>query len=303
METYITHRFPRPMGLTALSIEYQKTLNEDTKDKLYNYLINQWFMNSGLICGVSYDINSLAIKFGIDPSYIKEFMRDGIINSRIWDKDRQEDLINGLLGEQLAWAIEDRMEIVQQVSLLKASQGGKYTPFISAELNKALKLRLEASTSLQSIIRGMTGGNQTNIFNQFNQQNINNHTENTITIEEARNIIQDSIANIPINEDAKLLSTKYDIASLPQVVATDQTGIDTTKEGLGINKLELNAITDNYKGAIESASKEHHELRREIEENIDPDSEDPELEIYNEDEPNDSNDTGILSFASQFLVH
>jgi hypothetical protein len=149
----------------------------------------------------------------------------------------------------------------------------------------------------------MTGGNQTNIFNQFNQQNINNHTENTITIEEARNIIQESIANIPINEDAKLLSTKYDIASLPQVVATDQTGIDTTKEGLGINKLELNAITDNYNGAIESASKEHHELRREIEENIDPDSEDPELDIYNEEEPNDSNDTGILSFASQFLVH
>jgi len=302
METYITHRFPRPMGLTALSIEYQKTNSDDTKDKLYNYLINQWFMNSGLICGVSYDINSLAIKFGIDPSYIKEFMRDGIINSRIWDKDRQEDLINGLLGEQLAWAIEDRMEIVQQTALLKASQGGKYTPFISAELNKALKLRLEASTSLQSIIRGMTGGNQTNIFNQFNQQNIN-HTENTITIEEARNIIQDSIANIPINEDAKLLSTKYDIAALPQVIATDQTGIDTTKEGLGINKVELNAITDNYKGALESASREHHELRREIEENIDLDSEDPELDIYEDTNEDENNQLGINSFASQFLIH
>lgn len=302
METYITHRFPRPMGLTALSIEYQKTNDDGTKDKLYNYLINQWFMNSGLLCGVSYDINSLAIKFGIDPSYIKEFMRDGIINSRIWDKDRQEDLINGLLGEQLAWAIEDRMEIVQQTALLKASQGGKYTPFISAELNKALKLRLEASTSLQSIIRGMTGGNQTNIFNQFNQQNIN-HTENTITIEEARNIIQDSIANIPINEDAKLLSTKYDIAALPQVIATDQTGIDTTKEGLGINKVELNAITDNYKGALESANREHHELRREIEENIDLDSEDPELDIYEDTNEDENNQTGIASFASQFLIH
>ena len=36
-------------------------------------------------------------------------------------------------------------------------------------------------------------------------------------------------------------------------------------------------ITDDYKGAMSSFSKEHHELRREIEMRIDPDEEDPEL--------------------------
>lgn len=118
-------------------------------------------------------------------------MRDRLLSSRIWDKDKQEELLNALLGEQLAWALEDRMEISHQLQILRDSQGGKYTPFISSEVNKTLKLKLESSTSLQSIIRNLTGGNTTNIFNQFNQQN-NLNAENTISIEEARTIVLES---------------------------------------------------------------------------------------------------------------
>lgn len=118
-------------------------------------------------------------------------MRDRLLSSRIWDKDKQEELLNALLGEQLAWALEDRMEISHQLQILRDSQGGKYTPFISAEVNKTLKLKLESSTSLQSIIRNLTGSNTTNIFNQFNQQN-NLNAENTISIEEARTIVLES---------------------------------------------------------------------------------------------------------------
>ena len=92
-------------------------------------------------------------------------MRDSILNSKIWDMDKSDDLMQGLMSMQVAWAMEDRMEACQQVNLLKASQNGKYTPFISAEVNKALKLKLETSTSLQSLVRGMTGGGSTNIFN------------------------------------------------------------------------------------------------------------------------------------------
>ena len=57
-------------------------------------------------------------------------------------------------------------------------------------------------------------------------------------------------------------------------------------------------ITDDYKGAMASFSKEHHELRREIEMNIDPDEEDPELYTYEEELPEEEDNS---SFASQFL--
>lgn len=287
-------RFPRPMGTTAMALEYQKNPNDELLIKIHNYIINQWLMGNGVLCGITYDINTFSYRMGIDINYIRVFMRDRLLSSRIWDKEKAEDLLQALMGEQLAWALEDRMEIAHQVNILRESQGGKYVPFISAELGKALKLKLESSTSLQSIVRNLTGGSTTNIFAQFNQQN-NVTQQNAITVEEARQIVLESQRDK--TEEVKLLEDRYDIASLPEVVATKQEGVDTSKEGLNLNKQELMQITDDYKGAMSLFPDEHHEIRREIEMRIDPDEEDPELYLY-EDEPKEEDDG---SFAAQFL--
>lgn len=290
-------RFPRPMGTTAMALEYQKNPNDELLIKIHNYIINQWLMGNGVLCGITYDINTFSYRMGIDINYIRVFMRDRLLSSRIWDKEKAEDLLQALMGEQLAWALEDRMEIAHQVNILRESQGRKYVPFISAELGKALKLKLESSTSLQSIVRNLTGGSTTNIFAQFNQQN-NVTQQNAITVEEARQIVFESQRVLDKPEEAKLLEDRYDIKSLPEVVATKQEGVDTSKEGLNLNKAELMQITDDYKGAMSSFSKEHHELRREIEMRIDPDEEDPELYQYEDFEKEEKEDG---SFASQFL--
>lgn len=290
-------RFPRPMGTTAMALEYQKNPNDELLIKIHNYIINQWLMGNGVLCGITYDINTFSYRMGIDINYIRVFMRDRLLSSRIWDKEKAEDLLQALMGEQLAWALEDRMEIAHQVNILRESQGGKYVPFISAELGQALKLKLESSTSLQSIVRNLTGGSTTNIFAQFNQQN-NVTQQNAITVEEARQIVLESQRVLDKPEEAKLLEDRYDIKSLPEVVATKQEGVDTSKEGLNLNKAELMQITDDYKGAMSSFSKEHHELRREIEMRIDPDEEDPELYQYEDFEKEEKEDG---SFASQFL--
>lgn len=293
-------RFPRPMGLTAIMQEYHKTKDPATLNKAQEYLINTWLMGNGVICGIMYDINVFSQKLGIDINYIRMYMRDRLLNSKIWDKDRQEELIIGLLGEQLSWAMEDRMEVSHQVQVLREAQGGKYTPFISAELNKALKLKLESSTSLQSIVRAMTGGSTTNIFNQFNQQNIQNVQDTQfISLDEARELIQEQQQTLEKSQEAKLLEAKYDFTQLPEVVATKQEGIDTSKEGLSLNKTALNQITDDYKGAMSSSSREHHEMRREIEMNIDPDQPDPEFDEYLEPEDDDQNFN--LSISQSYL--
>lgn len=293
-----TKRFPRPLGLTAMMKEYNATKDPSLLSKAQDYLINQWLMGNGVICGVMYDINLLSQKLGLDINYIRMYMRDRLLNSKIWDKDRQEEMVTGLLGEQLAWAMEDRMEVSHQVQVLREAQGGKYTPFISAELNKALKLKLDSSNSLQTIVRNLIGGSTTNIFQQFNQQNIQAADSQFISIDEARELIQEQQQVLPKSEEAKLLEAKYDIHSLPEVVATKQEGIDTTKEGLSLNKTELNIITDDYKGAMASSSREHHEMRREIEQNIDPDEPDPELDIYYTEYEEEDEDNNI---SEQFL--
>lgn len=284
------------MGVTAMALEYQKNPNDTLLVNIHNYLINQWLMGNGVLCGITYDINTFSYRMGIDINYIRIFMRDRLLSSRIWDKEKSEDLLQALMGEQLAWVLEDRMEIAHQVNLLRESQGDKYMPFISAELGKALKLKLESSTSLQSIVRNIIGGSTTNIFAQFNQNNVN-QPQNTISIDEARQIVLESQKILDKTEEAKLLEERYDISSLPEVVATKQEEVDTSKEGLNLNRAELAQITDDYKGAMELFPDEHHEIRREIEMRIDPDEEDPEL--YQYEEVPEEEDNG--SFASQFL--
>ena len=73
-------RFPRPMGTTAMALEYQKTHEEESLVKVQNYLINQWLMGNGVLCGVTYDINSFSNRLGIDIEYVRVFMRDRPIN-------------------------------------------------------------------------------------------------------------------------------------------------------------------------------------------------------------------------------
>ena len=296
-------RFPRPLGTTSLAIEYSLTPTDENRFRLYNHIVHQWLLSNGKFGGKYMDVNTLSKVTGIPTDYIQGFMMDQVMNSRIWDKDKQEELINGLLGQTLAWALEDRLSIKAQVDLLRQSQNGHYTPFVSAELNKAMKMMLDSSTGLQSVIRTFMGGGTTNIFNMFNQQNnVDNHQENGISLEDAKRLIIES--NSILNDkskEAKFLETKYDLKALPEVVATKQEGIDKEDYGssFNINQSELKEVTDDYKASIEASSKDRHEMRREIEQNIDPYEEDPESYIELDDdkykEPDDK------SFASQFL--
>lgn len=296
-------RFPRPLGTTSLAIEYSLTPSDENRFRLYNHVIHQWLLSNGKFGGKYMDVNTLSQVTGIPTDYIQCFMRDQVMNSKIWDKDKQEELLNGLLGQTLAWALEDRLAIKAQVDLLRQSQNGHYTPFVSAELNKAMKMMLDSSTGLQSVIRTFMGGGTTNIFNMFNQQNnVDNHQENGISLEAAKQLILES--NVVLNDkskEARLLETKYDLMALPEVVATKQEGIDNEDYGgsFNINQSELKEVTDDYKASIEASSKDRHEMRREIEQNIDPDEEDPENYIELDDDQYKEPDND--SFASRFL--
>lgn len=281
-----------------MMIQYHQSGDNTIISNAQNYLIGQWSMNNGMICGIHYSIAQLAMYIGVDPEQIKTYMRDKVLSSKIWDKENQEKILMGLLGEQLIWAMEDRMDIASQVQILQEAQGNKYVPYLTAELNKALKLRLDSSSSIQNIVRNMSGGGSTNIFNQIINANNNVQQQQYVTFEEARKILEDKSTTENRSEEAKLLETKYDIKSLPEVVAYDQ-GIKAT-DGSKLNNNELNAITDNYKGNLESSSKLHHEMRREIEENIDPYSEDPETEQYYEELEEDPEPERPIS--EQFLT-
>lgn len=268
------------MGMTSMAIECSKnTLEPSPFISLFQAFVQHWALNNGTVCGESYDVNSLVSHFGIPMEVVRDYMKQRVLSSKIWDKSQAEAMMQGLLSEQILWAIEDRNEVVNQANLLKASQGGKYTPFVSAELNKALKLRLDSTASLQKLIQGMSGGGTVNIFTQINNQESEVRDAEYVTLEEAQEMVISASINQEKGEEIKLLETKYDLESLPVVVATEQDGVDTSKEALTVRGTELSSITDNYKGADKAFQEDHHNMRREIENNIIPDD-DPEVAIY-----------------------
>ena len=272
-------RLPRPMGITQAMTEYHNTQDPTLLTKVQTFMIQQWLLSNGKLCGRSLDCNSLSKFIGCHPSMIQDHMRDQVLGNKIWDKGIQEEMMSSLMGQQIMWALEDRMEINQQVQILREAQGDRYMPFISAELNKALGLKLSSSNSLQSILKTMSGGGSINIFQQFNQQS--NQEQEAITIETAITLIQEENSKlVSKDKDLQYIEATYGIEELPEVVATRQQGIDTSKEGLTLNNSELNQITDNYRGVLNEFEGEHHEIRREIELGIDPYSPDPEIDIY-----------------------
>lgn len=250
-------------------------------------MIQQWCLCSGNICGQTYDIQSLANSLNVQVEDIRIHMRDEVLKSRVWDSEHQEELLKGLIGQMISWTLEDRIRINGQINLLTASQRGTYKPFISAELNKAMKMGLESSTAMQSLVARLTGGGQTtNIFNMFQQNNEQNIQNNFVTRDDVLEILAGEQKQLPKSEQAKLLESRYDLSSLPEVVATRQEGVDTSKEGLGgVDVKKLQQVTDNLKAANLAALEDHHSMRREIEMNIDQDEEDPELDSYEDDEP------------------
>ena len=277
MKRDLTIRIPRPIGVTQLMSEYHKTKDVNTLAHVQQYIIQQWLLTNGKVCGRMFNITELSAFIKCDPEMVRIQMRDQFLSTKLWNKEVQEGLMESLIGQHISWAMEDRMEVENQVNILRGSQGRHYTPFVTAELNKAIGMKLSSTNTLGSIIKNLAGGGSINIFNQTNSQE-NNFIG--LSVERAVEIIQEEHKQLEAPQQVQYIENHYPVEEFPEVVANKQVGIDSSKEGLNIGMAELSQIADNYKGTIKSFDEEHHQIRREIELGIDPDAEDPELDLY-----------------------
>lgn len=268
---------PRPFGLTTLMQEYHISKDPKLIDKIKGLVIQTWIMNNGMVFGKHLSVTELSLIIGCTAGEIHDKLATQMMGSKLWDKNTNNEIINQLLGMAVAWNIEDRIAIENQVGLLKQAQGGTYRAFISSEVNKALGLKISASNSLQSLIKSLTSGGTINIFNQQNNNTQINSSH--ITVEQAIDIVQNQL-NESNHEPRGYIEGTYAMEELPEVVATKQVGISTAKEGLTIKKRDIIGAIDDYKGAIAEADNVHHETRREIAELIDTYDDDPEADLY-----------------------
>lgn len=270
-------RFPRGMGMTELASLANKGDNTALVN-LTNYAIQTWIVNNGSLWGKIYSILELARFLKCDPIIIQNKIKEVVLDNRLFDKSKTEETLESLTGALISWTLEDRMEISQQLALLRASQGDGYTPFVTGEVNKALALKQSSTTSMQSLIRTLSGGGSVNIFQQNNQYNQQNNQYNGLSRDEAMEMIQKEIADKGGMKELEYVEGKYDFLELPEIIATKQGGnVGQEKEGLTLKNHEIDAIISDYAGASEAFEEDHHDIRREIEQCIDMEAEDPEL--------------------------
>lgn len=277
-EQKIVPRFPRGMGVTQLALQANAGDDEALKN-LTKFIIHTWIVNNGKLWARVYSVNELADFLKCEPAIIQMQMKQTFLDNGLFDRSKMNEIADSLMGACISWALEDRMEVSQQVQILRDSQGGRYAPFITSEVNKALGLKQQSTTSLQSLVRAVTGGGTVNIFAQQNNQfNNGAQEEQTLTRDEAMEMIQRELADKGGIKEIEYVENQYDFKELPVVVATKQNGNIGEKEGLTLKNGELDSVTGDYHGALKVFDEDHHQIRREIEEGIAYEEVDPELE-------------------------
>lgn len=277
-EQKIVPRFPRGLGITQLALQANAGDDEALKN-LTKFVIHTWIVNNGKLWSRVYSVNELADFLKCEPSIIQMQMKQTFLDNGLFDRNKMDEIADSLMGACIGWALEDRMEISQQLQILRDSQRGRYAPFITAEVNKAIGLKQQSTTSLQSLVRAVSSGGTVNIFNQQNNQfNNTGESEPVLTRDIAMSMIQKELADKGGIKEIEYVENQYDFKELPVVVATKQEGNRGDKEGLTLKKAELDSVTGDYHGALKVFEEDHHQIRREIEEGIDYEEIDPELE-------------------------
>lgn len=277
-EQKIVPRFPRGMGVTQLALQANAGDDEALKN-LTKFIIHTWIVNNGKLWAKVYSVNELADFLKCEPAIIQMQMKQTFLDNGLFDRSKMNEIADSLMGACISWALEDRMEVSQQVQILRDSQGGRYAPFITSEVNKALGLKQQSTTSLQSLVRAVTGGGTVNIFAQQNNQfNNGAKEEQTLTRYEAMEMIQRELADKGGIKEIEYVENQYDFKELPVVVATKQDGNRGEKEGLILKNEELDSVTGDYHGALKVFDEDHHQIRREIGEGIAYEEVDPEIQ-------------------------
>lgn len=277
-EQKIVPRFPRGMGVTQLALQANAGDDEALKN-LTKFIIHTWIVNNGKLWAKVYSVNELADFLKCEPAIIQMQMKQTFLDNGLFDRSKMNEIADSLMGACISWVLEDRMEVSQQVQILRDSQGGRYAPFITSEVNKALGLKQQSTTSLQSLVRAVTGGGTVNIFAQQNNQfNNGAQEEQTLTRDEAMEMIQRELADKGGIKEIEYVENQYDFKELPVVVATKQDGNIGEKEGLTLKNGELDSVTGDYHGALKVFDEDHHQIRREIEEGIAYEEVDPEIQ-------------------------
>lgn len=205
-----TPRHPRPLGLTNYLIQYHQNPNPQHKQeqlqKIKQLIINQWTANGMTINNKMYTFEDLSTYLNLPVHIIqlqanKQMMRI----ARFMDDEKTKDWTRAQFFRAFNLGLETQSLIHQQASLLLASQGDTYQPFISGEVNRALNNLISAQKPIHDLLRLTMEKSTTNILIQNGPIGEANNGPN-LTADEAVRIIRTQQQSML--EDPSLLEAK-----------------------------------------------------------------------------------------------
>jgi hypothetical protein len=201
-------RLPRPTGTTYLSLNFQKSNAEEDRDRLIGHIISAYALNGFRFNNRSLTILDMARVLKVPPDVIMGNISKVSENmGNLVDQEKIESTLKTIITLSTSYCLQDRGLIQSQLETLLRAQDGKYKPFISGEVNKALKLVLESNKNLMESYKTFfnQSTNQTNILNIFNGNKGNKDPQSYLSPEEALNMINQNTKQLPqsFNEDVK----------------------------------------------------------------------------------------------------
>ncbi|MAO08094.1 MAG: hypothetical protein CL596_05210 [Alteromonas sp.] len=263
-------RTPRPIGTTNIGASIN---NNQDNNLLQLHIIDSYINSNFTYCNKAMSIEVFARYIGIDRQMILERITNkGKDLYQMVDPEQQGDQLRALIGITLGNALTDRSLALEQHSILASEQGGVYKPFISGEVNKALKLVMESTSGILNIAKSLGGNQGLNItLNNHNGDN-NQENHNYLTAHQALELmhqqakLEDGPSLLEDPSAKKALFEKYNIGATPIVKANEQQGLDDSREGL--NFKDLAQLSDSK---VDRPAKATHIDRRAREIEIDPD--------------------------------
>lgn len=232
-----TIRIPRPLGTTEKSLAHNKELTPDSKENLYEHVV-QHYINQGFqYCQQSYTLEEFCLYIHTDISYInKHIYQQAKVSHTLLTEEGQTDLVQAIQGLIFGGALSDRSRALQHLNVLTTAQGQEYKPFISSEVTRALSTLIASTNNMAQIAKSFMPSADKMI--QINQYNNQHQQTNVLTVETALELIE-AKGSVPLLSDPEGIENLYlehNLGDMPEVQANKQHGYDASKEGLNFAK-------------------------------------------------------------------
>lgn len=227
-------RQSRELGMTSLSLQYNRENNQDKKEKLKEKLqqraIEHYIANNYQYNGVQIPMDQFATYIDMNMvTLIRVMNRNMERTNKLLEGEQGAQFTRGLLLGLFKKSLEISESCKSQSLLLKACQGDSFKPFLTAELNRSLASEINSLNPTIQLLKLVMDKSTINPIIQI----VNNLEQNNqyITPLEASKLIETKHLGSVLTDQLLLAETVAEegLDDLPEVGAKHQ---DLTKIGI-----------------------------------------------------------------------